>query len=106
MKRIITLLLPLFTTFSSFAQPANVDKIAGISGDTLTGAKADTSWKTGGFLGINFSQVSLNNWAQGGENSIAIVLTQHCLPIMQKAKLNGTIALHLLMQCYKPEVLH
>src|SRR5882724_4817355 len=32
---------------------------------------ADTSWKNGGFVGINFSQVSLNQWAQGGENSIS-----------------------------------
>ncbi|HNP99858.1 MAG TPA: DUF3078 domain-containing protein, partial [Bacteroidia bacterium] len=72
MKKTITTILPLLISIFTFGQAANVDKIAGISGDTLTGAKADTSWKTGGFIGINFSQVSLNNWAQGGENSIAI----------------------------------
>lgn len=72
MKKTITTILPLLISIFTFGQAANVDKIAGISGDTLTGAKTDTSWKTGGFIGINFSQVSLNNWAQGGENSVAI----------------------------------
>ena len=33
---------------------------------------ADTAWKKGGFININFSQVSLNQWAQGGENSLAL----------------------------------
>jgi hypothetical protein len=32
----------------------------------------DTSWKIGGFLGITFSQVSLSNWATGGDNSISL----------------------------------
>lgn len=31
----------------------------------------DTSWQSGGFVAINFSQVSLSNWAAGGENSIS-----------------------------------
>jgi hypothetical protein len=35
-------------------------------------ALIDTSWKQGGFFNVNFSQVSLNQWAQGGENSIAL----------------------------------
>lgn len=72
MKKIISCILFLSGSFFASAQPANVDKIAGITGDTLSGAKSDTAWKSGGFVGINFSQVSLNNWAQGGENSIAI----------------------------------
>jgi len=32
----------------------------------------DTSWKKGGFVGLNFNQASFSNWAQGGENSIAL----------------------------------
>jgi hypothetical protein len=36
---------------------------------------ADTSWKKGGLIGINFNQASLSNWAQGGENSVAISST-------------------------------
>lgn len=32
---------------------------------------ADTTWKTGGTLGLNFSQVYLSNWAAGGQNSLS-----------------------------------
>lgn len=35
-------------------------------------ATVDTSWKKGGFIGLNFTQVNLSQWAQGGENSIAL----------------------------------
>jgi hypothetical protein len=34
-------------------------------------ASPDTSWKAGGAVGLNISQVSLKNWAAGGENSLA-----------------------------------
>ena len=34
-------------------------------------AAVDTSWKTGGIVGLNFTQVSLSNWAAGGQNSIS-----------------------------------
>jgi len=34
-------------------------------------AQADTSWKRGGLIGINFTQVSLSNWSAGGQNSIS-----------------------------------
>lgn len=32
----------------------------------------DTSWKTGGVIALTFNQVSLSNWAAGGDNSIAL----------------------------------
>jgi hypothetical protein len=32
----------------------------------------DTSWKKGGFIGLNFTQVNLSQWAPGGENSMAL----------------------------------
>ena len=32
----------------------------------------DTSWKFTGLTSLNFTQVYLNNWAAGGENSIAL----------------------------------
>lgn len=32
---------------------------------------ADTLWKVNGLTSLNFSQLSLSNWAAGGENSIA-----------------------------------
>lgn len=34
-------------------------------------APVDTSWKKGGIISLNFTQVSLSNWAAGGENSIS-----------------------------------
>jgi len=37
-----------------------------------TAVPVDTSWKKGGFINVNFSQVSLDKWAQGGENSLAL----------------------------------
>lgn len=38
----------------------------------LTYAQNDTIWRTGGLLSVNFNQVSLSNWAGGGENSVAL----------------------------------
>lgn len=34
--------------------------------------KKDTTWKSGGFLSLNINQVSLNNWAAGGESSFSL----------------------------------
>jgi hypothetical protein len=34
-------------------------------------AQQDTLWRRGGLLSLNFSQVSLTNWAAGGQNSVA-----------------------------------
>ncbi|HEY6062497.1 MAG TPA: DUF3078 domain-containing protein [Chitinophagaceae bacterium] len=34
-------------------------------------AQKDTVWRKGGLIALNFSQVSLTNWAAGGQNSIA-----------------------------------
>src|SRR5882672_2555467 len=34
-------------------------------------AQKDTVWRRGGIFALNFSQVSLTNWAAGGQNSIA-----------------------------------
>jgi len=37
-----------------------------------TPVTADTSWKKGGFFSLNANQVSLYNWAAGGDNAISI----------------------------------
>jgi hypothetical protein len=67
-----TLILSALTTLTA-AQATDVNKISSITGDTLKGvAASDTSWKTGGFIGLNFSQISLSHWAPGGDNSISI----------------------------------
>jgi hypothetical protein len=42
---------------------------------TLVGsahAQNDTIWRTGGLFAVNFNQVSLSNWAGGGQNSVAL----------------------------------
>jgi len=38
----------------------------------LSYTQNDTLWKTGGIFNVMFSQVSLSNWAAGGENSVAL----------------------------------
>lgn len=71
----IKLLLACFalSTMNALAQPAKVDDVAKLGGDTLKNAHdSDTSWTTGGLLNINFSQVALSNWAPGGESSYSI----------------------------------
>lgn len=55
MRKFITFAMLLFT-LSSFAQETT---------------KQDSLWKTGIESALNFSQVSLSNWAAGGENSVA-----------------------------------
>jgi hypothetical protein len=39
--------------------------------DTVNLDQQDTVWRRGGIVSLNFSQVSLTNWAAGGQNSIA-----------------------------------
>lgn len=50
-----------------------ISMIAVISSSSMAqdAAAVDTSWKTGGIVGLNFTQVSLSNWAAGGQNSIS-----------------------------------
>lgn len=57
MKRILLLAAAGFITCSAIAQDST--------------AVVDTSWKRGGLVGINFTQVSLSNWSAGGQNSIS-----------------------------------
>ncbi len=68
MKSIFTGILCLSLSFISLAQTTEVE-------DDLKKKRADTiadGWRVGGVFNANFSQVSLNNWAAGGQNSISI----------------------------------
>jgi hypothetical protein len=56
MKRLTTALLTIFFAISTFAQDP---------------ADADTLWKYSGVTSLNLSQLSLSNWAAGGDNSIS-----------------------------------
>lgn len=56
MKRILPLLMLLFSSTLSLAQ------------DTIP---QDTIWRVNGEFGFKFNQVALSNWAAGGQNSLA-----------------------------------
>ena len=66
MKKIILIAL-ICSGISAFAQVTDGEK-------KLKTVRADTSdgWKKGGLVNINFTQVSLSNWAAGGQNSISL----------------------------------
>jgi len=69
MKKITTLLILFCLSFSMiYAQTTELEK-------TLRKQNIDTTknkiWKTGGIISLNLSQISLTNWAAGGENSFS-----------------------------------
>lgn len=68
MKKIILSLLFIIVVSFVFAQTTEAEKI-------LKKQHADTipdGWKTGGVFSLNFTQVSLTNWAAGGNNSVSL----------------------------------
>jgi hypothetical protein len=56
MKKLVTILL-VFTTFISFSQEEETTP--------------ESKWKKGGMASLTFNQVSLTNWAAGGQSSIS-----------------------------------
>ena len=46
----------------------------------------DTTWKRGGNIGINLSQVSLSQWAAGGDNAVGFNLQFNYFANYKKAK--------------------
>lgn len=46
----------------------------------------DTTWKRGGSLGINLNQVSLSNWAAGGDNAVGFNLQFNYFANYRKAR--------------------
>jgi hypothetical protein len=69
-KTHFTLLLLLATALYSFAQTTPAQPPPIVKGDTTI--HKDTAWKIGGLINISFGQVSLSNWAAGGENSLSL----------------------------------
>ena len=59
MKILLLIIFTVATFLSSYSQ------------DSLVSVQQDTVWRRGGLVSLNFSQVSLTNWAAGGQNSIA-----------------------------------
>lgn len=48
-----------------------ISAIGALNAQDSTAGK-DTLWRKGGFVSISFNQVSLTNWAAGGENSVSL----------------------------------
>jgi len=67
MKKLILSLLVLLSVNSAFSQTTEAEK-------ELKTQRADSvdGWRTGGVVSINFTQVSLTNWAAGGNNSLSL----------------------------------
>lgn len=63
MKSIIIKLTILLLIISAFA--------SNLYSQNSTPTDTTSNWKRGGFFGINFNQLSLSNWARGGESSYA-----------------------------------
>lgn len=68
MKRkfiIVIVLLSIFSAITSGQVTEAEKNLRTLSADTTQG------WKNGGIFAINLAQTSLNNWAAGGQNSVA-----------------------------------
>lgn len=68
MKKLLTLFAVLSALMASAQDPLILQPI---KKDSITPSIKDTSWKTSGFIGINFSQTALSNWQGGGQDNIA-----------------------------------
>ncbi len=78
-KKLFAFSLIISSAFSAFAQSDTVkhpaDKLVSVKKDTVITEKVekDTAWDLGGIVNVAFSQVSLTNWAAGGQNSVGLV---------------------------------
>ena len=72
MKNHILLALAIICSIAAFGQAKTDLKDALKPTDVKVNDTMQHSWKYGGFLGVNFGQVALVNWAAGGQNSISI----------------------------------
>ncbi len=67
MKKVLLIAAGFVFSTVGFAQTTEAEKdLKTQSSDTTNG------WKTGGVFGLNFTQVSLTNWAAGGQSSISL----------------------------------
>lgn len=76
MRTLFLSLTLLLSTFSSFSQEETKTEAAKLQAEAakLQSIAADTvkPWKIGGVVSVNGQQVSLTNWAAGGNNSISV----------------------------------
>lgn len=57
----------------------------------------DSSWTYGGNGGLNLSQVSLSNWASGGENAVGFDVFSIIVPIIKRINICGKTGSKWLM---------
>ena len=72
MKNIILITVALLCSISAFSQAKTDLKDALKPQEVKINDTVVHQWRYGGFLGVNFGQVALVNWAAGGQNSISI----------------------------------
>ncbi len=81
-KSMKKLLLAIFIIVSgkAFTQDNIKPNIDGFVPSAKADEKDTTYWQIGGLASVNFTQVSLTNWAAGGSNSISLnsLLSIHC----------------------------
>ncbi len=58
-----------------------------LSGTFTLKAQNDTIWRTGGLFNVNFNQVSLTNWAAGGQNAISLNALSNLFANYKKGKI-------------------
>lgn len=91
----------LFATLITHAQDETVRKLKADAGRSITKDASDTvvkTWKTGGLVGINFSQASLSNWAAGGDNfalAVTSIVNLHAFYKKEKISWDNTLDLNL-----------
>jgi hypothetical protein len=72
MKNFILVATIVLCSLSAFGQAKTDLKDAMKPHDIKINDTMVHKWKYGGFLGVNFGQIALVNWAAGGQNSIAV----------------------------------
>jgi len=70
--------------------------------DSLAAKTKDTSWKTVGFFGVNFSQTSLNNWQGGGQNNVAVNSILNAEAVYRKENITWTNKLDVQYGIIRP----
>lgn len=91
MKKLLFIALAYTASLTAFAQTTEAE-------DDLKSKGADEledGWRKGGVFNLNFSQVSLNNWAAGGQNSISINGLSNLFANYKKGKITWDNSLDL-----------
>jgi len=87
---IASIILLLSANIDVFAQDTAKVKV-----DTAIAVVKDTSWHRGGFASVAFNQVSLSNWAAGGQSSLSLSAILNLWDNYKKDKVSWDNSLNL-----------